>query len=135
MRMLARRKPEPPGFPCYLGIDTLSELASRGDRVCAINIMGGELRQVTPTSHAFSGGNVVFGPSPGRGGRKLKTSVGDIPVALTAVMAASGAAPDFAPRGSLALPAGLALATVTAPELYAAQLAGLASQVGAVIAR
>ena len=33
-----------------------------------LNIMGGESRQVTPTSHAFSGGNVVFGTSPGRAG-------------------------------------------------------------------
>ena len=35
---------------------------------------------MTPTSHAFSGGNVVFGTSPGRAGQVLKTSVGDIPV-------------------------------------------------------
>ncbi len=69
-----------PGFPYYLGVDTLSDLASRGDRVCVLNILGGESRQVTPTSHAFSGGNVVFGTSPGRGGQTLKTSVGDIPV-------------------------------------------------------
>ncbi|MCW5658356.1 MAG: CoA-binding protein [Burkholderiaceae bacterium] len=69
-----------PGFPYYLGVDSLTELASRGDRVCVLNILGGESRQVTPTSHAFSGGNVVFGTSPGRGGQKLKTSVGDIPV-------------------------------------------------------
>ncbi len=45
-----------------------------------LNIMGGESRTVTPTSHAFSGGNVVFGTSPGRSGQKLKTSAGDIPV-------------------------------------------------------
>ena len=35
---------------------------------------------MTPVSHAFSGGNVVFGTSPGRGGQKLKSAVGDIPV-------------------------------------------------------
>jgi succinyl-CoA synthetase alpha subunit len=69
-----------PGFPYYLGIDSLSDLASRGDRVCVLNILGGESRQVTPTSHAFSGGNVVFGTSPGRGGQVLKTAAGDIPV-------------------------------------------------------
>src|SRR4029077_5392170 len=40
----------------------------------------GESRQVTPTSHVFSGGNVVFGTSPGRGGQSLKTAIGDIPV-------------------------------------------------------
>ena len=35
---------------------------------------------MTPVSHAFSGGNVVFGTSPGRGGQKLKTPIGDVPV-------------------------------------------------------
>ncbi len=69
-----------PGFPYYLGVDTLSDLASRGDRVCVLNILGGESRQVTPTSHEFSGGNVVFGTSPGRGGQVLATALGDIPV-------------------------------------------------------
>ncbi len=68
------------GFPYYLGVNSLTDLASRGDRVCVLNILGGESRQVTPTSHAFSGGNVVFGTSPGRGGQKLKTAAGDIPV-------------------------------------------------------
>jgi succinyl-CoA synthetase alpha subunit len=68
------------GFPYYLGIDSLADVATRGARVCVLNILGGESRQVTPTSHAFSGGNVVFGTSPGRGGQVLKTPVGDIPV-------------------------------------------------------
>ena len=75
------------------------------------------------------------------------TNIAHIPAALTAVMAASGAKPDFAPRGSLTLkpwmandqgielPAELALPPVTAPEPYATQLAVLAAQVGAVIAR
>jgi hypothetical protein len=39
-----------------------------------INILGGESRQVTPTSHVFSGGNVAFGTSSGRGGKALKTA-------------------------------------------------------------
>ena len=68
------------GFPYYMGIGSLADLASRGDRVCVLNILGGESRQVTPTSHVFSGGNVVFGTSPGRGGQSLKTAIGDIPV-------------------------------------------------------
>src|SRR5207344_58975 len=75
------------------------------------------------------------------------TNIAHIPAALTAVMKLSGARPDFAPRGSLALkpwmandqgielPAALALAPVTAPEPYAAQIAELGAQVGAVIAR
>jgi len=70
------------------------------------------------------------------------TNIAHIPAALTAVMAASGAQPDFAPRGSLtlkpwlandqglSLPAELALPVVTAPEPYASQLAGLSAQVG-----
>ena len=51
------------GIPYYLGIRSLADVATREDRVCVLNIMGGESRTVTPTSHAFSGGNVVFGTS------------------------------------------------------------------------
>ena len=68
------------GFPYYLGVNSLNEVATRSDRVCVLNILGGELRQVTPVSHAFSGGNVVFGTSPGRRGERLATPKGDIPV-------------------------------------------------------
>ncbi len=68
------------GFPYYLGIDSLDQIATRDDRVCVVNILGGESRQVTPTNHAFSGGNVVFGTSPGRSGQALKTAAGAIPV-------------------------------------------------------
>src|SRR5262249_1760419 len=68
------------GFPYYLGIGSLAEIAPRGDHVCVLNILGGESRQVTPVSHAFSGGNVVFGTSPGRSGQILETSIGAIPV-------------------------------------------------------
>src|ERR1700738_2311345 len=68
------------GFPYYLGINSLADVATREDRVCVLNILGGESRQVTPVSHAFSGGNVVFGTSPGRQGQVLSTPIGDIPV-------------------------------------------------------
>jgi len=68
------------GFPYYLNVKSLNEVATREDRVCILNILGGESRQVTPIGHAFSGGNVVFGTSPGRGGQVLPTPVGDIPV-------------------------------------------------------
>ena len=68
------------GLPYFLGIGSLADIATRKDRVCVANILGGESRQVTPTSHAFSGGNVAFGTSPGRAGARLKTPVGDIPV-------------------------------------------------------
>ena len=69
-----------PGFKYFVGIDSLAKVATRADRVCVLNIMGGESSEVTPVSHAFSGGNVVFGTSPGRGGQKLRTPVGDVPV-------------------------------------------------------
>ena len=68
------------GFPYYLGVGALDSIARREDRVCVLNILGGESRQVTPVSHAFSGGNVVFGTSPGRRGQVLPTPVGDVPV-------------------------------------------------------
>jgi succinyl-CoA synthetase alpha subunit len=68
------------GFPYYLGISSLDEVATRQDRVCVLNILGGESRQVTPISHSFSDGNVVFGTSPGRRGQVLPTPIGDIPV-------------------------------------------------------
>ena len=68
------------GFPYYLGVNSLDEIATREDRVCVLNILGGESREVTPISHAFSGGNVVFGTSPGRRGQVLATAVGDVPV-------------------------------------------------------
>ena len=68
------------GFPYYLGVNSLDAVATRADRVCVLNILGGESRQVTPVSHAFSGGNVAFGTSPGRRGQVLGTPVGDIPV-------------------------------------------------------
>lgn len=67
-------------FPYYLNVASLADVATRADRVCVLNILGGESRQVTPVCHAFSGGNVVFGTSPGRRGQVLKTVVGDIPV-------------------------------------------------------
>ena len=69
-----------PGFKYFVGIDSLAKVATREDRVCVLNILGGESSDVTPVSHAFSGGNVAFGTSPGRGGQKLKTPLGDVPV-------------------------------------------------------
>jgi succinyl-CoA synthetase alpha subunit len=68
------------GFPYYVGINSLAEVATREDRVCVLNILGTESRSVTPTSHEFSGGNVVFGTSPGRTGQSLPTKLGSIPV-------------------------------------------------------
>lgn len=68
------------GFKYFVGISSLSQVASRDDRVCVLNILGGESSDVTPVSHAYSGGNVVFGTAPGKGGQQLETPVGNIPV-------------------------------------------------------
>ena len=67
-------------FPYYVGIGSLAQVATPADRVCVLNILGSESRQVTPVSHAYSRGNVVFGTSPGRKGEVLATGAGDIPV-------------------------------------------------------
>lgn len=61
-------------------IHSLEDVARKEDRVVVLNAMGGESRHVTPTSHAYSSGNVVFGVSPGKRGRVLKTPKGDIPI-------------------------------------------------------
>jgi succinyl-CoA synthetase alpha subunit len=68
------------GFKYFVGTNSLAKIATRDDRVCVLNILGGESSQVTPVSHAYSGGNVAFGTSPGRRGQTLKTPIGDIPV-------------------------------------------------------
>ncbi|MGO4328559.1 CoA-binding protein [Cupriavidus sp. 2TAF22] len=67
-------------FKYFVGINSLAEVATREDRVCVLNIMGGESSDVTPVGHAYSGGNVVFGTSPGRRGQVLDTPAGPIPV-------------------------------------------------------
>jgi succinyl-CoA synthetase alpha subunit len=67
-------------FPYYVGIRSLSEIATKDDRVCVLNILGGESSTVTPISHEFSGGNVVFGTGPGKSGQVLETKLGPIPV-------------------------------------------------------
>ncbi|MBR8257570.1 CoA-binding protein [Burkholderia ambifaria] len=69
-----------PHFKYFAGISSLSQIATPDDRVCVLNILGGESSEVTPVSHAYSGGNVVFGTAPGKRGQVLKTPVGDIPV-------------------------------------------------------
>ena len=67
-------------FKYFTGIDSLAHIATREDRVCVLNILGGESSEVTPVGHAWSGGNVVFGTSPGRRGQVLETPCGSIPV-------------------------------------------------------
>src|SRR3954462_5762849 len=67
-------------FKYYVGLSSLAQVATREDRVCVLNVLGGESSEVTPVGHAYSGGNVVFGTSPGRGGQALETKAGTIPV-------------------------------------------------------
>lgn len=67
-------------FKYYVGIESLAQIATRQDRVCVLNILGGESSDVTPVGHAWSGGNVVCGTSPGRKGQVLETAHGNIPV-------------------------------------------------------
>jgi succinyl-CoA synthetase alpha subunit len=73
-------KPAIKNFKYFVGIDSLAEIATCKDRVCVLNILGNESRGVTPISHAYSGGNVVFGTSPGRRGEVLETPIGNVPV-------------------------------------------------------
>ncbi len=74
------RNPRIESFKYFVGISSLAEIATPEDRICVLNITGNESRAVTPVSHAYSGGNVVFGTSPGRRGQVLETPIGDIPV-------------------------------------------------------
>jgi succinyl-CoA synthetase alpha subunit len=67
-------------FKYYVGISSLAQIATREDRVCVLNILGGESSEVTPTGHEYSGGNVAFGTSPGRRGQVLETKLGNVPV-------------------------------------------------------
>lgn len=67
-------------FPYFVGINSLTEIATKDDRVCVLNILGNESRTVTPVSHIYSGGNIVFGTMPGRSGQVLETKTGNIPV-------------------------------------------------------
>src|SRR5436305_1139652 len=67
-------------FKYYVGISSLAQVSARDDRICVLNILGGESSEVTPVGHEYSGGNVVYGTSPGRGGQVLETKIGDVPV-------------------------------------------------------
>jgi succinyl-CoA synthetase alpha subunit len=67
-------------FKYFVGLSSLAQIATRRDRVCVLNILGGESSEVTPVGHEYSGGNVVFGTSPGRSGQVLETKLGPIPV-------------------------------------------------------
>ena len=67
-------------FPFYCGINSLSELATKDDRCVVLNILGKESSGVTPISHDYSGGNIVFGTGPGKSGKSLATKTGKIPV-------------------------------------------------------
>ncbi|OGG95005.1 MAG: CoA-binding protein [Candidatus Lambdaproteobacteria bacterium RIFOXYD2_FULL_50_16] len=67
-------------FPYYVGVNSLEELANKKTRVLIMNILGNESKTVTPTSHQYSGGNIVAGVQFGQGGSVLETNAGNIPV-------------------------------------------------------
>jgi succinyl-CoA synthetase alpha subunit len=67
-------------FPYYVGVNSLAELATKDDRVVVLNMLGKESSTVTPISHEYSGGNIVFGTGPGKSGKFLTTKLGKIPV-------------------------------------------------------
>src|SRR6201993_4425582 len=67
-------------FKYFVGVSSLAQVATRDDRICVLNILGGESSAVTPVGHTYSGGNVVFGTSPGRRGQVLETPIGNVPV-------------------------------------------------------
>ena len=43
-------------FKYFVGISSLAQIATRQDRVCVLNILGGESSEVTPVGHEYSGG-------------------------------------------------------------------------------
>jgi len=67
-------------FKYFVGTSSLAQVATREDRVCVLNILGGESSDVTPVGHVYSGGNVVFGTAPGKRGQVLETTLGAMPV-------------------------------------------------------
>jgi succinyl-CoA synthetase alpha subunit len=67
-------------FKYFVGIGSLTQVATPQDRVCVLNVLGGESSDVTPVGHAYSGGNVVFGTAPGKRGLVLETPLGNVPV-------------------------------------------------------
>jgi succinyl-CoA synthetase alpha subunit/citrate synthase len=67
-------------LPYFVGAQSLHEMANRRSRVCVMNILGTESAQVTPLSHAYSGGNIVAGVQYGSTGEELETPAGPVPV-------------------------------------------------------
>ena len=45
-------------FKYFVGVSSLGQVATREDRVCVLNILGGESSEVTPVGPVYSGGNV-----------------------------------------------------------------------------
>ena len=60
----------------------LTDLLKKGDRVAVSNIKGREAYKVSVLSQAYCA-NIVGGWALGKGGQKIETSIGDIPVYST----------------------------------------------------
>ena len=68
------------GFKYFVGINSLYRLRpARTGCACSTSLVASS-SSVTPVGHSYSGGNVVFGTSPGRRGQVMHTAKGDIPV-------------------------------------------------------
>ena len=67
-------------FKYFVGISSLEEVATRKDRVCVLNILGGESSEVTPVATPIPAATWCSAPRPGRQGQVLKTPIGDVPV-------------------------------------------------------
>ena len=59
-------------FKYYVGINSLSQIATRQDRVCVLNITGGESKDVTPVGEFSKSG----GDHPGFGAARCRIRSG-----------------------------------------------------------
>ena len=68
-------------FKYYVGISSLTQVATRDDRVCVLNILGGESSDVTPVEpRLLRRQRGVRHRRPASGGQVLETPLGNIPV-------------------------------------------------------
>jgi succinyl-CoA synthetase alpha subunit len=62
--------------------NTLSDLLKKGDRIAVSNITGREASKVSAISQNYCD-NIIGGWALGKGGQKIESTVGDIPVFAT----------------------------------------------------
>ena len=54
-------------FKYFVGVSSLAQVATREDRVCVLNILGGESSEVTPVSRSSRAGGQPRRPRTGWG--------------------------------------------------------------------